>query len=309
MNYTQLTEKNKVEIDILLKQGLSMRKVAEIIGVHHSTISRYKAGIYKKRKIDINKKYSIFLDYLYSHYDRRINSIEICIYMFKKRYKGVLCPTIQQVYNWIKTDKIHIKKNQLCYKKSRSKKKNNSMIKHTLWNLENKTVLPISLRPKYIEDRKEQGHLEIDSIIGKRNEQESIISIVDRCTRRLWLIKAEYKQEYYIANLIYNFIIKNDIEVKSITVDNGLEFNVLGITAKKLGVKLYKCDPYCSFQRGTNERMNAMVRRFIPKGESMKLKPQIYLDDICFMINSMPKKIFDYKSTFEVELEYIKWCG
>ena len=309
MNYTQLTEKNKVEIDILLKQGLSMRKVAEIMGVHHSTISRYKAGIYKKREIDIKKKYSKFLEYLYSHYDRRINSIEVCIYIFKKRYKGVLCPTIQQVYNWIKADKIDIKKNQLCYKKSRNKKKNNSMIKHTLWNLENKTVLPISLRPKYIEDRKEPGHLEIDSIIGKRNEQESIISIVDRCTRRLWLIKAEYKQEYYIANLIYNFIIKNNIEVKSITVDNGLEFNVLGITAKKLGVKLYKCDPYCSFQRGTNERMNAMVRRFIPKGESMKLKPQIYLDDICFMINSMPKKIFDYKSTFDVELDYIKWCG
>ena len=51
MNYTQLTEKKKVEIDILLKQGMSMRKVAEILGISHSTISRYKAGIYKKRKI------------------------------------------------------------------------------------------------------------------------------------------------------------------------------------------------------------------------------------------------------------------
>ena len=49
MNYTQLTEKNKVEIDILLKQGLSMRKVALIIGVSHSTISRYKNNIYKKK--------------------------------------------------------------------------------------------------------------------------------------------------------------------------------------------------------------------------------------------------------------------
>ena len=42
MNYTQLTEKKKVEIDILLNQGLSMRKVASILGIHHSTISRYK---------------------------------------------------------------------------------------------------------------------------------------------------------------------------------------------------------------------------------------------------------------------------
>lgn len=301
-NYTQLTEKKKVEIDILLKQGLSMRKVASILGISHSTISRYKAGIYKKRKIDINKKYQIFLDYLYTHYDRRTNSIEICVYMFKKRYKTVKCPTTKQIYNWINENKINLTRDKLCYKKRKNKK--SGMMQHTLWNLNNKTVLPISLRPKYIEKRKETGHLEIDSILGKRNEQDSIISIVDRCTRRIWLIKAEYKNEYYIDKLIYEYIIENEIKVKSITVDNGLEFQALGITAKKLGVKLYKCDPYCSFQRGTNERMNAMVRRFIPKGDSMKLKPQIYLDDICFKINSMPRKIFDFKSTYDVELDY-----
>ena len=72
----------------------------------------------------------------------------------------------------------------------------------------------------------------------------------------------------------------------------------------KLGVKLYKCDPYCSFQREINERTNALVRRYIPKGESMKLKPQIYLDDICFEINSMPRKIFDYRCVYDVELDY-----
>ena len=50
--------------------------------------------------------------------------------------------------------------------------------------------------------------------------------------------------------------------------------------------------------------MNMIVRIFIPKGSSMKLKPQIYLDDICFKINSMPRKIFDFKSSYEVELNY-----
>ena len=88
------------------------------------------------------------------------------------------------------------------------------------------------------------------------------------------------------------------------TIDNSLEFNVLGITAKKLGVKLYKCDPYCSFQRGTNERTNALVNRWIPKGNSMKLIPQIYLDDICFEINTMPRKIFDFRFLCDVELDY-----
>ena len=304
MNYTQLTEKKKAQIDILLQQGLSMRKAAEILKIHHSTISRYKRGIYKKREIDINEKYSIFIKYLFDHYDKRNNSIEVCIHNFKRRYKGVKCPSVQQTYKWIRDGKIFLTKDKLCYKKHKNKKRTNDMMAHTKWNMENKTVLPIRLRPKYIEKRQEIGHLEIDSIIGLKNEQESLISIVDRCTRRLWLIKAEYKQEYYVANLIYKYIIKNDIPVKSITTDNGLEFNVLRITAKKLGVKLYKCDPYCSFQRGTNERTNALVRRWIPKGSSMKNIPQIYLDDICFEINTMPRKIFDFKSSCEVELDY-----
>lgn len=303
MNYTQLTDKKKVEIYILLNQGLSMRKVASIFGISHSTISRYKAGIYKKRKIDITEKYSIFLDYLYNHYSYKNCSIEICIYKFKKKYINVPCPTIKQVYNWINMDKIKLKRDMLCYKKRKNKIKS-WMMQHTKWNLDNKTVLPISLRPKYINKRDEPGHLEIDSIIGKRNEYSSIISIVDRCTRRVWLIKAEYKNEYYIDKIIYNFILNNEIDVKSITVDNGVEFDVLGLTAKKLGVKLYKCDPYCSFQRGTNERTNALVRRWMSKGTSMKNIPQIYLNDICFEINSMPRKIFDFKSTFDIELNY-----
>jgi len=303
MNYTQLTEKKKVEIDILLNQGMSMRKVASILGIHHSTISRYKAGIYKKRKINIEKKYEIFIKYLFEHYDKRTCSVEICVHKFKKSHKFANCPTVRQVYNWINEGKIFLTKEKLCYKKRKGKKKS-GMMEHFKWNLDHKTVLPISLRPKYVELRNEIGHLEIDSIVGKRNEYDSIISIVDRCTRKIWLIKAQYKQEYYIANLIYEYIIKNEIDVKSITIDNGIEFNVMGITAKKLGVKLYKCDPYCSFQRGTNERMNGMVRRFIPKGYSLKTISQIHLDNIAFEINFMPKKIFDFKSAFEIELNY-----
>ena len=302
MNYKQLNEEKKAQIDILLAQGLSMRKTAEILGISHSTISRYKNNIYKKRKIDINKKYDIFIKYLYEHYDYRFCSIEICVINFKKSYLLANCPSVKQVYNWVNEGKIKLTKKDLCYKKRKGKK--TSMMNHTKWNFDHKTVLPISLRPKYINKRDELGHLEIDSIIGKRNEYDSIISIVDRCSRRVWLIKAEYKQEYYTANLIYNYIIKNEIEVKSITVDNGLEFQALGITAKKLGVKLYKCDPYCSFQRGTNERTNALVRRWIPKGYSMKYVSQIQLDGICFEINLMPRKIFDYKCAYDIEFKY-----
>ena len=61
MNYKQLTNEKKAQIDILLDQCLSMRKTSKILGISHSTISRYKANIYKKREIDITNKYNIFL--------------------------------------------------------------------------------------------------------------------------------------------------------------------------------------------------------------------------------------------------------
>lgn len=301
MNYTQLTEKKKVEIDILLEQGYSMREVAKRLNISHSTVSRYKAGIYKKRKIDIEKKYDIFIKFLLDHYDRKTSSIEICVHKFKKSYFAK-CPSVKQVYNWINENKIFLSYEKLCYKKR--KKRKSGMMEHFRWNLRHRTVLSISLRPKYVENRNEIGHLEIDSIIGKRNEYASIISIVDRCTRMLWLIKSEYKNEYYTDKIIYEYILKNEIPVKSITVDNGIEFNALGLTAKKLEVKLYKCDPYCSFQRGTNERMNGLVRRFLPKGISLRNVTQNELERIAFEINFMSKKIFDYKSSFEIKSNY-----
>ena len=173
MNYTQLTEKKKVEIDILLAQGYSMREVARRLDISHSTISRYKAGKYKKRKIDIKKKYELFIKYLFDHYDRRHHSIEVCVHYFKKSYLNSKCPSVQQVYNWINEGKIFLSKDKLCYKKRKGKK--TGMMAHFQWNLDHKTVLPISLRPKYIDDRTETGHLEIDSIIGKKNEYDNDI--------------------------------------------------------------------------------------------------------------------------------------
>lgn len=305
MNYKQLDTKMKAQIDILLDTGYSMRAIGRIMKISHSTVSRYKNGKYVKREINIKKKYKLFLEYLYKHYDWRNRSIEVCVYKFKKYNYNKPCVSAQQVYNWINEGKIDIKISDTCYKRRKRKRAKSGMMNHLAWNIENKTVLPISLRPKYVENRDEIGHLEIDSIIGKKNEYSSIISIVDRSSRMTWLIKGEAKNEYYIMNLIHKYIVENNIIVKSITVDNGLEFKAMGIAAKRLGVKLYKCDPYCSFQRGTNERANALVRRYIPKGNSMYMIEQQYLEDISFKINAMPRKIFDFSSAFQVESKLI----
>lgn len=70
MNYKQLTDKIKAQIDILLESGYSMRAAGRQLNISHSTISRYKNHIYTQRVINIHKKYTFFLNYLHQHYDR-----------------------------------------------------------------------------------------------------------------------------------------------------------------------------------------------------------------------------------------------
>ena len=102
-----------------------MRKTAEILETSHSTISRYKANVYKKRQIDINNKYDVFFQCLYTHYDYKTCSIEICVMKFKKSYLTANCPSIKQVYNWINEGKIKLTKKTYVIKKTR--KENNDV--------------------------------------------------------------------------------------------------------------------------------------------------------------------------------------
>ena len=117
MYYKQLTEKKKVEIDILLKQNLSMREVGRRLNISHSTISRYKSNFYyHKRKIDIYVKYPVFIKYLHDHYDHKIKSIEVCHHIFHKNYPGAPHVSVKQIYNWIHQGKLKFNDNDLCYK-------------------------------------------------------------------------------------------------------------------------------------------------------------------------------------------------
>ena len=80
MNYKQLTLEKKAQIDILLDQGLSMRQTAKVLGISHSTISRYKSGIYKKRTIDINSDFVCYYLHLNRHVIIQFNLLLFIIF-------------------------------------------------------------------------------------------------------------------------------------------------------------------------------------------------------------------------------------
>ena len=170
----------------------------------------------------------------------------------------------------------------------------------------------IEERPDNVDTREEFGHWEYDSVIGKNGDDEpAVVTMVERKTRKcLWLkvynhtadalmeaVKVAF--EPYVDHLSQIF--------KTITADNGSEFVRLSELKGEVG-GVYFTHPYSSFEKGTNECHNKMLRRFIPKGRSMVNYSQEDIDYFADIINGLPRKILSYKTPdelFDRELDLI----
>ena len=104
---------------------------------------------------------------------------------------------------------------------------------------------------------------------------------------------------------MYTILRDEKLPVKSITVDNGLEFQMMGITAKQFNFKVYYCQPYSSFQRGTNENVNGLIRRWYKKGTDFSLLSEDKIKTLEWKVNNMPRKMFGYKTAYQMYQENI----
>ena len=103
---------------------------------------------------------------------------------------------------------------------------------------------------------------------------------------------------------IKNFMKTNYNKVfKSITTDNGTEFSDFLEIIKNTKTKIYFCHPYCSGEKGTNEKHNSMIRYFIPKGEPIENYSFEEVNKIAEWMNNYPRKILNYKTPLEAFLE------
>ena len=92
-------------------------------------------------------------------------------------------------------------------------------------------------------------------------------------------------------------------------MENGGENYIhFGLT-DRLGMKTFFADPYCSWQRGTNEFHNGLIRRYLPKGTDFSTVTQAELDDIVWEINNRPRKVLEYATPLEVFDQYLSDCS
>ena len=116
-----------------------------------------------------------------------------------------------------------------------------------LSKIDGKYCIPCTLRPKKINNREEFVHWEANLIVSKRkSEYHHLLTLVERKSRRVVIRKIKGKNCKSMIARMYTILRDEKLPVKSITVDNGLEFQMMGITAKQFNFKVYYCQPYSS---------------------------------------------------------------
>ncbi|NLV90139.1 MAG: IS30 family transposase [Tenericutes bacterium] len=338
-----LNQRNKIEALINQKDATGKRifnnsYIADYLGVHRSTISRelrkrIKSKIYIRTGKMTNKPYNAVdaqNDYKFKralskgkyklrNYPKMAQFIEdkikidkwapdvIVGYMKTHNmflYDGFCSITSPTVYNAIRNNIINVKikdTRRMKYdSKYEYKEKKQVSISKLPYSIEN--------RPEEVNDRQIFGHFEIDTVIGTRNgKHECLLTITERKTRFEIIFKLNVKTVDEVVkkiNYLKLFMKKHYNKIfKSFTTDNGTEFSdFLGIIAGT-NTKIYFCHPYCSGEKGTNEKSNSIIRYFIPKKTLIENYSYKDINKIAHWMNNYPRKILNYKTPLEAILE------
>lgn len=167
--------------------------------------------------------------------------------------------------------------------------------------------MSISERPKEVESRKTFGHWELDTMVSSRGESKGCFAtFVERKSRLYTAIKLPDRSAQSMQSAIsYLYRLLPVGAFKSGTTDRGKEFACFGRVRAELGLPLYFADAYSSWQRGSNENANGLLREFYPKKTDLAEVDQQELTWNLFLINSRPRKCLAWKSPIQVFLHEV----
>ena len=157
-----------------------------------------------------------------------------------------------------------------------------------------------SNRPEDITSRQIAGHWEGDLIIGAMN-QSCVGTLVERKTGFVILNKMKSKSAQHVREgFEANMKTLPDFLRLSMTYDRGAEMSEHALMSKTLNLKIYFADRNAPWQRGSSENINGLIRQFLPKGQDLSGYTQSDLDHIAWLLNTRPRKRYDFRSPQEM---------
>jgi len=170
-----------------------------------------------------------------------------------------------------------------------------------------KNQISIDDRPKHIETREEIGHWEGDLIIGK-GQKSAIGTLVERKARFTIIVKLKNRKSATVRKkFVQEFNQIKTLFKKTLTYDNGTEMAQHKELTKQTGMVIYFAHPYSSWERGTNENTNGLIRRFFPKKTDFNTVTEKELKKAQNALNNRPRKVLGYKTPNQImEMELLK---
>lgn len=157
----------------------------------------------------------------------------------------------------------------------------------------------ISERPWWVRNRRQLGHYEGDTVMGS-DGRHCILTLVERVTGYLVIKKLVARTKEQAGTALARAIIGLKGKIRTITLDNGTEFHDYKNVEQQLGVKFYFATPYHSWERGTNENTNGLIRQYLPKGMCMKSLTQTECNRIAKELNDRPRERLGFRTPAEV---------
>jgi IS30 family transposase len=302
-NMKHLTLEQRYEISAMYKNGALQKDIAKALQKDKSTISRelkrnrdgrngqYRASLAQtkcERRHKEKPKKVYFTVEIQQFIDEWINE-EYSPEQIAGRaiLQGFKCVSVERIYQYVWDDKKH---GGILYKKLRRKGRkyrNRGASKDSRGVIKNR--IAISERPKIVEERTRLGDFEIDTIIGK-NHKGAILTINDRVSGYVLIEKLNGKDANELALKAIEILTPFKEWIKTITADNGKEFAYHETISEALNLDFYFARPYHSWERGSNENTNGLIRQYFIKGRSFEDITNQDVEYVQHKLNNRPRK-------------------
>lgn len=332
--FKQLSKNDRLRIETLTNAGHKPKEIAEKLHVHFSTIYReLKRGKYTHLNSDLTTEERYSPDIAHARYRENLeakgpglkigNNIEFARFIEDKilsedcspaaalekakrsgKFNITIC--VSTFYSYIDSGLFLNLTNKKLPVKGKRKRPYHKVKKQQARASRGESI---ENRPEEINSREELGHWEMDCVEGKKKTKKTLLVLTERKSRAEIVIlmkdqtaksvvKALDRLERKFGKLFYKMF-------KSITVDNGSEFaDCEGMERAKYRkgkrTRVYYCHPYSSYERGSNENQNRMIRRKYPKGTDFTNVKQADIERLNEWINDYPRRILGYATAAEV---------
>lgn len=326
-----LTRDQRIKIEAYYRIKKKPCEIARLMGLHHSTIYRelkrgkpkndgfhgvdigYSAEIAQQRhdyaqtakgrpdKLGKDHALAEFLEH--KIVDHRFSPAAALGEIKRKKLTFATNVCVTTLYSYIDKGYFRRLTNKALLLKSRRKKKSYQPIQRIY-----KPLAPsIEDRPKHIESRDSFGHWEMDTVVSGTGKKAALLVLTERMSRKELLFKLPDKTMKSVVTVLDKLERRTPHFKKifqTITMDNGCEFSdwhgIERSIRRGKRTKAYFCHPYSSWERGSNENCNSIIRRFIPKGADIGIYTERQIKEIEAWINDYPRKILDFMAADDI---------